>query len=316
MSKGEEEAPRPPPIAPPMPNLLMFAPETWGEAEKFAKFYGPTYPLRDLQKRNVSGVANHIHKALAIYALVQRLRPNLNIDRDELDTRGFTGAQHSKEFSAVFKSAILELYSAVDCAAKTVIAIYENRSRNLGSSTRGLFQNFEKITEPFPEEIKRILRAVDWYHDLRVVRDELTHREIGHCSLDHKTGQVNYLLHGLVHEDRPLHIPDIFSWFEQKFHQVNQFTGILFRYLNTTLGAGEVMAVCGMTQGRMLIRYVNPAQVLTFDNGRCGSRQWIDNPAGPTCPFKPWCGAYWGRPMQPGAPTSSSEEHNPIGAAD
>ena len=168
---GEQAAP-PPDMVPVTANLLMFLPERMGWAERFAKFYEPTYRLKDLQKRNVTGVTNHLRKSIVLYGLVQRLRPNLDIDQNELQTRGFTAANNSNEFSAVFESSILELYSAVDCTAQIIIALFKKNARKLGDSTRTLFSEFEKIEGAFPEEVKAILRGIDWFHDLRVVRDE------------------------------------------------------------------------------------------------------------------------------------------------
>ena len=47
-----------------------------------------------------------------------------------------------------------------------------------------------------------------------------------------------------------------------------------------------------MVGERLLERWVNPADELTFDSGRCASWQWFERPENPTCPFKENCGAY------------------------
>lgn len=170
--------------------------------------------------------------------------------------------------------------------------IYGKDARNFQDSTRRLFARFENIQGTFPDRLKDILRAVAWYEELRFIRDELTHRATGACHLNHESGKVQYIHTGIKKKDGVLVIEGIFVWFEQMMNEVNSFLGSVFFVLNGLLKNTPIMQPCGMVQGRMLMRYVNPAERLTFDSGECFSYKWFELPENPTCPFKDNCGAY------------------------
>ena len=42
--------------------------------------------------------------------------------------------------------------------------------------------------------------------------------------------------------------------------------------------------VCGFVEGRILMRYLNSTEPLTFDSGQCFAYQWFERPENPTCP--------------------------------
>jgi hypothetical protein len=86
-----------------LPTVRVFAPEQWGEVDRFANFYEGTYKFSDRDQRAVSGVANHFEKALTLQSLAVKLRPGLDIDHDQLNKNGFTPALNSHELSAVSK---------------------------------------------------------------------------------------------------------------------------------------------------------------------------------------------------------------------
>lgn len=276
-----------------LPNVLVFWPEAWGEAERFAQLHTATHQFNELERRFVAGVGAHFNKAMTLEALASKLRPNLEIDRQQLEERGHTPASNSTELAAVIEAGILELYSTVDCVAKVIFAIYGKKHiRGLKQSTRGLFKGFNKITGEFPEEIKAILRTATWYDDLRTIRDELVHRQTGVCNLDHQTNVVSYVHLGMRSEGRAFIIEDIFAWFREKRDAVNFFLGPLYQYLNSQLSPTPIHVVCGMTQGRILMRSINPTEKLTFDSGQCMSYRWFQQPGNPGCPFSERCGAY------------------------
>jgi hypothetical protein len=119
---------------------LFFAPEDWGEVERFSNLCSGTYAFTGLEQRALAGVRQHIEKAVTFRRVAKRIRPNLRIDRDQLNAQGFTPAEHSQELAAVVEAASVELYSCVDCTAKVLWAIYGKRSRGFKDSTRGLFE--------------------------------------------------------------------------------------------------------------------------------------------------------------------------------
>jgi len=273
--------------------LLMFVPEHWGQVERFIRFYSHTYSLSDRDQRAVVGVRNHFDKAARLLKLAQKLRPNLMIDHEQLETQGFTPAANGAEIATVLEASILELYSCLDCMVKVLRAIYGKTSRGFkADSTRAVLQAPNKITGSFPDVLKTAIVGAGWTKRLMNLRDELTHLATGNIHLDAATGAVRYDHRSLKEADQPLSIEDIYGWLQTTADQVNALTGLVFHHLNQTLIDRESYETCGMVQGRFLWRYVSPVGELTFNSGRCGAWIWFEKPDMPTCPFVGACGAY------------------------
>lgn len=115
--------------------LLMFVPEHWGQVERFIRFYAHTYSLNARDQRAVVGVRNHFDKASRLLELAQKLRPNLMIDHEQLETQGFTPAANAAEIATVIEASILELYSCLDCTVQVLRAIYGKTSRGFKESS-------------------------------------------------------------------------------------------------------------------------------------------------------------------------------------
>jgi hypothetical protein len=281
--------------------LKMFNPELWGQVERFKHFYEHTYNLESRDKRAVAGVGNHFMKARTLADLAIKLRPNLQIDRDQLETLGFTPAANSDEIATVIEASILELYATLDCVVKVLRAIYGKTSRGFKDSTRATLEHPEKIEGSFPNPLKTAIADAAWTKRLLHLRDELTHLATGHVHMDHQTSEVRYDHHGLKEGENILSIPDIYAWLESEIELVNALTGVVFHHLNGTLANRESFESCGMAQGKFLWRYVSPVGDLTFDSGRCGAWIWFEKPGETPCPFIPMCGAYQ-RKAPPGTP--------------
>jgi hypothetical protein len=278
---------------PPLPTVRIFAPEVWGEVQRFANFYEPTHKFKARDARAVSGVGNHFEKSVTLQTLALKLKPGLEIDKAQLDEKGYTPALNAHELSAVVEAAVLELYSSIDCAAKVIRAIYGPGSRSFPESTRRFFQSVETISGSLPESVKTVVKQTTWYGGLLYMRDELTHLSTGSCSRDHKTGLVNYFHPGMRRNEEPFVIEDIFDWLSNTTAQVNRFLGQIFSILNTTIKPIPVQQVCGFVEGRLLIRYVDPTEIpLIFNSGQCFAYRWFEKPDNPTCPFVSTCGAY------------------------
>ncbi len=270
----------------------MFTPELWGQVERFQNFWSTTYVFDDREQRAVRGVGAHFEKGQVLLGLAKKLRPNLETDRTELEQRGVTPAANARELATVVEAAILELYSCIDCTVKVLRAIYGRGTRGFKDSTRGLFQNIDKMSGSFPPELKPIIAGAQWYGGLRHLRDELTHLATGSVHANNKTGVIWYIHQGLKNGTGPLIINDIFEWFDITTGQVNAFLGAVFHYLNSTLADKPMFQICGMVRGRVLHRWVSPAGELTCHSGGCGAWVWFEQPENPTCPFKEVCGAY------------------------
>jgi hypothetical protein len=278
------------------PALRMFAPELWGEVDKFQRFYTTTYTFNERDVRAVEGVQAHFIKFLRLSALGRKLQPNLGIDEAQLDEGGFTPADNAGELATVIEAAILELYSSIDCTVKVLRAIYGGTTRGFRDSTRSLFQSIDKLTGEFPDALKPVFANANWYPELLLLRDELTHLATGVVRRNSTGGPVYYIHYGLKPSGNPLEIEDVFSWLETMTGHVNAFLGIVFHHLNGTLKDTPIMEPCGMVESRILLRQLSPADQITFDSGTCMSWIWFDLPGNPTCPFKDHCGAYRNKP--------------------
>lgn len=272
--------------------VRMFAPERWGQVDRFRTLSSTTYSFRGHQKRVLAGVENHFHKALTLFGMAERLLPNLEIDEAELEANGFTPAHNARNLAAVLEGVITELYSVVDCTAKILHIIYAPTSRGFRESTRRLFAEPDAISGSFPDRLKVLIAGSDWYEDLRKIRDELTHRDVGSCSKDRETGLVRYFHSSLWEGERLKPIGDVFGWARENINSVNEFIGTVFHELNGTITSGTVTQMCGMVQGRMLMRLLDASQPIDFHNGVCLSAQWFEKPDMPRCPFAEECGAY------------------------
>lgn len=275
------------------PTVLTFAPEQWGQLERFSKFYAATFPLSVIGKRSVSGAVNHFHKAFVLKSLATKLASNIELDRQELEENGYTPAVNARELSAVIESIVTELYSSLDCTRKVLSEIYK-KYRGVPDSTRKFFQNANagKFDSEFPEFLLDAIKEAKWYPKLQKFRDELTHSDIGSCHLDKETDKIFYMHTGLGEKDKSLVIDDIFIKIEEFVNNVNTFTEKVFWFLNQQLKDEEIFQMCGIFYGRIYSRYVSPHNATDFNSGRCDAYRWFEKEDNPSCPFMKTCGAY------------------------
>jgi hypothetical protein len=272
--------------------VRTFAPERWGQTDRFATFFAASFPdARHIERRAVSGVGNHIRKAMILRSLAMRMMPTLAIDRQQLTDKGYTPAEHADELAAVIENVFTELYSAVDCARQVVSARYP--VQGLPNSTRKTFARVRSgsLDAVLPAELVSAFKDADWYDPLRVLRDEFTHWDIGSVDLTETTGKISYMHTGLGTRERAFVIEDIFARMEADINAVNLFLAKLFHQLNTLLRDVPVIQFCGLHQGKALIREIRPEPTITFDSGKCLAVAWIEDQGKPTCPLL--CGAYW-----------------------
>jgi hypothetical protein len=272
--------------------IRTFAPERWGQVDIFATFFASSFPnAKSVERRAVSGVGNHFRKATVLRSLSARIKPALAIDKQQLNEKGYTPAEHATELAAVIENVFTELYSTIDCARKILSARYP--VRGMPDSTRKMFARARSGTFDglLPAGLLSAIKEADWYEPLRMLRDELTHSDIGSVHLDQATEQVFYMHAGLGTGERALIIEDIFARIDADFEAVNRFLGVVFFHLNALLTNAPTVQLCGLHQGRALIREIRPEPTLSFNSGRCLSMPWIEVDGKPTCPLL--CGAYW-----------------------
>lgn len=272
--------------------VRTFAPEQWGQIDIFATFFASSFPdAKSIERRAVSGVGNHFRKAMVLRSLSLRITPTLAIDKQQLNQKGYTPAEHATELAAVVESVFTELYSAIDCARKILSARYT--VRGMPDSTRKAFARARSgaFDGLLPTGLLSAIKEADWYEPLRTLRDELTHSDIGSVHLDESTGRVSYMHTGLGTGERAFIIEDIFARMDADFEAVNRFLGVVFVHLNALLTDAPTVQLCGLHQGKALIREIRPEPTLTFNSGKCLAVPWIEVDGKPTCPLL--CGAYW-----------------------
>lgn len=277
--------------------VRTFAPEFWGQIDAFEKLCGGTYRFNAVERRAVAGVRQHIEKAVVFRRLADRLRPGVDFDREEAEAQGFTAAENSRELAAVVEASLIEVYASVDCAAKVLRAVFK-RARGLKESTRGMFQKSDLIGGEFPDALKEAIRGASWFERLVFLRDELTHLGAGFCRLPPGTDKVVYMHPGIRVQGQAFSVPDILTWLDWLLDQVNGFHGQVFAHLRGTLSNTPVPILCGLLEGRGLLRLVDPTQPMDWSNGVCQSWQWFEKEDMPMCPFTDGCGAYARAKMQ------------------
>ncbi len=271
--------------------VRTFAPELWGQVDTFSNLYQETYKFSREDARALGGVSQHFEKSMTFMGIATRMVPSLDRDDEELERLAYTSAIASRELGMILEAAMLELYSSVDCAAKVIRAVHLKQCRGFKASTRSLFNNFETIIG-LPEQIKTPLRKATWFNQLCFIRDELTHLATGSCRRDLGSEAIRYMHVGIRQGDGVLVIDDFFAWFRTKHAEVNAFLGEVFQFLLAGLKSTPIPIMCGMVDGRALIRWVIPTESITFASGTCGSWQWFELPTLPTCPLVEACGAY------------------------
>ena len=273
--------------------VVRFAPQTWGQIDRFQHFFLVSRSLKDHEREALNGVSNHFQKALTLLAVAQSIAPRLEEDDAELREKGYTRALRASEFTAVVESALTAIYSSVDCARKTLNLLYP-KAQGLPESTRKTFQNAAagKIDEKVPQPIRDAFAQAAWFHPLRNIRDALTHTNTGFCSRDRETGRIRYFSAAVRPVSGTTYIEDFVGYVLNIRDRVNEFLGVVFLELNKGLEDTETWQMCGIFSGRVYHRFVRPSEAIDFNSGRCGAFEWFELEGNPTCPFVEVCGAY------------------------
>lgn len=277
------------------PLLIYFAPDQWSEVRKFSMFSSSTYDLGKLGFKALGAVQGHFQKAQILKNLAYRLAPTLAEDREEIDKQGYTLAIRSQELAGVVEAVFDELYSTVDTTREALKPIYGNRRGYTSKSTRKLFRTAAEgnLDERIPEDIRQALADAerDWLADLRKIRDEITHWDVGSCFM-RDDGGISYSHGGLGTPTQAYGIDNVMEEIEKYETAVSNFLKVIFGTLNTTLADKETEQFCGIFNYRIYQRFVSPREARDFNSGRCKSYEWFEDDDNPTCPLTDQCGAY------------------------
>ncbi len=295
---------------------IVFRPALWSPLERFQTFPGePFQHIREMC-RGAKTVSDHLGKFEVLAGLVNRLAKEMHLDDAELQARGYTPAVHSKEYAAIVESLITTLYSALDGLRQTIFWGYRNVRRVQNKSNERLFRyaTDKEYGEEFPGPIREALADANanWFPELRRIRTELTHNEIGHCHWDPKTDKITYLHGGLGIARRAHIIEDVPKVLTDMYSNVNGLVQSVFEFLAEQLWPSERVVICGYYRGRIYQRRVALTPDITFDSGTCESRQWFDKPEEQEnkCPLRGYCGAY----ARVGPPPPGDSPPQPVAA--
>jgi len=292
-----EHNPRPREPVPADRFLTMFVPEAWSPARRFSFFLGPPFPETRRLVQAARAAENRRQKFCVLADLANHLRPGLSKDNEELESTGFTSATNSKRYAAVVETLFLELYSSLDVIRTTLYEAYHPRIRGLprDSTERLLRRVSEGYYGPeFPEPLLHPLSSAfrTWYAELRRVRVEISHGDIGRCHIDPSSGRVVYMHTNLGPPERSLVIDDLEAKVEELAVGVRDLVDSVFSFLCSELQSVEVQLPCGFFRGRLYERLVAYSDQLDFNSGVCYSRWWFEIEPEHLCPMRKRCGAY------------------------
>jgi hypothetical protein len=276
---------------------VVFRPELWTNVERFQMFIGEPFPDIGNLRIGTKAVSDHLEKFKVLAGLANRLARDLELDHSELEARGYSSAVHSKEYAAIVESLITTLYSVLDGLRQALYGAYRKVQRIQNSSNERMFNlaTDQKYGAGFPESIRTVLADANstWFPEFRRIRTELTHRELGTCHWDPKTGTIVYMHGGLGSASKAHVIDDFPKALSDWYAKVYELVQCVFRLLGDQLTSVERSVVCGFYRGRVYERKVALTADMTFHSGACLSRSWFDKSGEvDRCPVRGSCGAY------------------------
>lgn len=281
---------------------LFFAPEQWLKVRLFRQFLGPPFPEHPELVKGSAAVENHLSKFQHLARLASRMRPTLSEDETELIESGYTQAHRSHEYAAVIETLFCELYACLDGVRRSIYGTYKKVRGVQNDSTEKLFARaFRNEYGPeFPEDIRVLMaRAYEtWFPELRRIRTEVTHGEVGYCHVDRDSGTVTYVHPALRQGDRALVIEKVADKLNVLSQQVVGLTEHLFGFWCDQLYPVERRVVCGIWNGRFYQRDVAPERDVTSASGRCYSVWWFRSSPEHACPLAASCPAFARRDEQ------------------
>jgi hypothetical protein len=237
-----------------------------------------------------------LDKVAVLWRVLERLRPNLVIDRDELDRLGATNNSYSQEFAAVCEAIICALYSALDGLRTFIFGAYRRVQGVQDSSNGKLFDRAKQshYGSGFPEEVRALLAtaANTWFPPLREIRTELTHGCTGSCHLDTDTNLIRYFNTGIIREGRSYFHNDIENLLRESEANIRELVeGIASIHLAQLVPTPQ-FHMCGMYRGRWYGRMVAVSHTVSSLDGHCLSYDWFETEDGYFCPLAKQCPAY------------------------
>ena len=258
---------------------LQFAPETWSALHTLLYFVGPPLPDDGNVRIGLRDCEHHLDKVAVLWRVLGRLRPNLAIDREELDRLGATNNLNSQEFAAVCEAIICALYSALDGLRTFIFGAYRRVQGVQNGSNGKLFDRAKEnqYGPGFPTDVCALLAAAaaSWFPALRELRTELTHGSTGSCHLDTATNLIRYFNSGIKRDGRTYFHDDIESLLRENEAHIRKLVEDLASFHVAQLVPTPQFHICGMYRGRWYGRMVAASPIVSSLDGHCLSYDWF-----------------------------------------
>lgn len=284
-----------PPVA--LPTVFTYVPHMWDYVDRFARWYGAPFADSHALSNGLKTITGHRDKFKTLAERAASLVPELIEEHQLLDQKGYSSSNKAREFTGITETLICELYSCLDGLRNTIHAIYKNVRGVQRKSTEKMFTNAakEKYGDGFPPEIYGWLKAAyeDWFPELRRLRVELTHGRVGTCSMKDDS-YISYIHYGLgsTLDSNVLIIENIIDWINSYANHVNILLNTICKFWFDQLEPREVIEMCGVHQGRAIIRAIEITEPVSYDSGLCLFRHAFEEEPEWSCPLRASCAAY------------------------
>jgi len=178
------------------PFNVMFEPENWSNVRRFLYFVDQPFEKTAALQRGILSTDNHLEKSKILIAHLKDIESDMLESAKGKKKYDDNYVKRSKTYSALVETVYCELYSCLDGLRETVFAIYGG-VRNLKKKKTSKFFKLAsegKYGEGFPAKVASLLSDAyaTWFCELRDIRSEVTHGNVGFCYLEDKSNKIQY----------------------------------------------------------------------------------------------------------------------------
>lgn len=277
--------------------ILTFVPHLWDYIDRFDKWHGAPFSESYALSNGLKTMKGHRDKFRTLAEHATQMIPDLAQERQIFDEQGYSNLSKAKEFTAIIETLVCELYSCLDGLRDTIYAIYKDIRGVQKKSTEKMFNRAaeSEYGDDFPSEINFLLKFAyeNWFPDLRRLRSELTHRRVGTCMVQDDS-RISYRHYGLKSQSGKgvFVIENIVDWLNIYANHVDVLLNKICKFWFDQLEPHEVIEICGLNQGRAVIRAINITEPIDQDSGLCLFRHAFDDEPEWACPLRHSCLAY------------------------
>ncbi|MDO8736407.1 MAG: hypothetical protein Q7K29_04920 [Thermoleophilia bacterium] len=275
------------------PFNVLFEPENWTMVRRFLYFVDQPFEKTPALQRGISATDNHFEKCKILRSHAKELESTFLDSVKGRKKYDDIYVRRSKTYSALVETIYCELYSCLNGLRDTIFAIYGGVQRVQNKKTSKFFSlaSEGKYGQGFPERVANLLSDayLSWFCELRDIRVEVTHRNVGFCYLDEKSNKVQY--QNLAPNKQDMIIDDIPAELEKMYQHVFGLLEQIFGFFCSILWPKDIHIVCGIFRDRGYTRFVKHSHDMSFNSGWCFSEEWKNGDPLNYCPARHQCGA-------------------------